>query len=383
VYEIWWRKLMAPTRFPVPDPTRIATRFPRLGLQTDQDAFWVNIEAPPYPLSRCEVLVGLVAEPAVTAAKRLSVHNSTQNHEVAALATHGANRGPAYVLVDKSVGDEIHLWKHAGGHFNDMYVMSSEFWGRLGGFKTTFTWVDDQKTGKPWTGNESWAYPVVTFPDGTLIATSLPTATSTTSSNRALSTLLGLLSRLGVVAEARTLGYVVYGGARFAIRDDAVGAQALKLIVGLFASSWTKVSQSQIDHLPGAPVDFTLLQNSARPGQESYIVYGRAKFPIPNSRWADDTLRTPEGGFLPHPGHSAGSVASPVPPKALAAIPNMPIDGTLLREENDAKVFLVKDRILHHVPNLTRFDELCLSARNVRVVPDNALAGFVRSFGSI
>ena len=71
--------------------------------------------------------------------------------------------------------------------------------------------------------------------------------------------------------------------------------------------------------------------------------------------------------------------APSVPPGTLGNVPLVPRHGTLLREQNDLKVYLVKKSPLAGnqlcwVTSPAVFDSLCLSRGNVREVPDGSLA---------
>jgi hypothetical protein len=167
-------------------------------------------------------------------------------------------------------------------------------------------------------------YPIVSFPDGTLVKD--PAAADV---------------------------FIVFGGAKFWIPSPAA-ATALGINLGATLG----IDPAELARLPSAPVDFTLLRELNRP--EVYVVYGRAKF------WITSPARLRSLGF------NFGQVHI-VPDGALANIPIMPQEGTLLKEQNDPKVYLVKNSTLCWVTTATVFDNLCLSFRNVRSVPDGAL----------
>jgi hypothetical protein len=52
----------------------------------------------------------------------------------------------------------------------------------------------------------------------------------------------------------------------------------------------------------------------------------------------------------------------------------MPLEGTLLKEQHDPKVFLTANQKLSWVTSPARFASRCLAWRNVRTGPDGALA---------
>jgi len=55
-----------------------------------------------------------------------------------------------------------------------------------------------------------------------------------------------------------------------------------------------------------------------------------------------------------------------------------PIDGTLLKERSDPRVYLVANQRLSWITSPAAMDRMCLAWRHVRTVPDNALAGLTR-----
>ena len=56
----------------------------------------------------------------------------------------------------------------------------------------------------------------------------------------------------------------------------------------------------------------------------------------------------------------------------------IPIDGTLIKEQHDPKVYLVQNQQLRWVTSPAAMDSQCLSWRHVRTVPDNSLATLPR-----
>jgi hypothetical protein len=103
----------------------------------------------------------------------------------------------------------------------------------------------------------------------------------------------------------------------------------------------------------------TLVREWNRP--EVYVVFGGATFHIPNP----PTLITL--GF-------DWSMVRVIPAGSTSKLLTIPIDGTLLREQHDAKVFLVDNQQLRHVKSTNVMDATCLPPRGVRVVPDTSLS---------
>jgi hypothetical protein len=111
--------------------------------------------------------------------------------------------------------------------------------------------------------------------------------------------------------------------------------------------------------LPSTPADGTLLREWDRP--EVFVFFGGAKFWIPNP------------ATLLALGYDWSQVRV-IPPGGTAQLRTMPIDGTLLQEQHDPKVYLVANRQLSWVTSPEAMDALCLPWRHIRIVPDGALA---------
>jgi hypothetical protein len=102
-----------------------------------------------------------------------------------------------------------------------------------------------------------------------------------------------------------------------------------------------------------------LLRDSDR--SEVFVVYGGAKF------WIPDPPTLASLGF------NFGEV-DVVPPGGTSKLGTMPINGTLLKEQSNPKVFLVESQTLRWVTSPNVMDRHCLAWRYVRTVPDGALA---------
>jgi hypothetical protein len=109
--------------------------------------------------------------------------------------------------------------------------------------------------------------------------------------------------------------------------------------------------------------DGTVYREESRP--EVYVIFGRAKFWIPSP----DVLEQHYGGW--------GAVQL-VPDGALAAVPSIPRDGTVLRELSSAPVYVVQGGLRHWIPSPEAL-ELYGGWGAVREVPDGALAAIPES----
>jgi hypothetical protein len=94
---------------------------------------------------------------------------------------------------------------------------------------------------------------------------------------------------------------------------------------------------------------------------EVYVVYGGAKFHI------TDPPTLFMLGFN-------WDLVHVIPPGGTNQLTSMPSDGTLLKEQHDPRVYLTWNQQLSWVTSPTRFFSRCLAWRNVRTVPDGALA---------
>jgi hypothetical protein len=110
--------------------------------------------------------------------------------------------------------------------------------------------------------------------------------------------------------------------------------------------------------LPSTPADFTLLRELFTP--EVYVIFGGAGFEVP------DTPTLTSLGF-------SSIQLRILPPGATAKLRQIPIDGTLLREQNDPRVYLVENQKLRWVTSPAAMNGHCLPWRHVRIVADNQL----------
>jgi hypothetical protein len=108
--------------------------------------------------------------------------------------------------------------------------------------------------------------------------------------------------------------------------------------------------------------DGTLLKEQSNPAV--YVVYGGAKFHIPSE---EEFLAL---GF-------AWEAIRVEPDGALVSLPNVPRDGTLLKERSTPPVYVMRGGRKSHIPNEQRFEELGFAWSDIRVVPDGVLARFL------
>lgn len=205
-----------------------------------------------------------------------------------------------------------------------LYTFSpQDFWDFWGGCTVTFTWLSDTIPQGNW-GNQTPApaYPQVRLPDRT------------------------------VMTDGTTVR-IVFGGTDFAVTD-----LAYLTAMGLSTSGAIPLAS-----LPPFPADGTLLREADRP--EVYVVYGGAKFWIPN----------PETLFALGFDWSRVKV---VPSGGTAKLAAMPISGTLIKEQSDPRVYFADGQVLRWVTSPAVMDRMCFAWRHVRIVPDNALAPLAR-----
>ena len=313
------------SEYPVVDPRTVAGNPPyTFALYFYEDILRMRIEDDA-TISRCQMLVGLSSE--VEWAKEIAGWHLC-NGQVASVSTSDANRGPNYMLLQRAecnAGVHTILFKKTKvlGFMTGMYVLDlNTFWPFLGGKKVTFTWVSDTQGSGKW-GPESSVSPGM--PDGTLIK-----------------------------GENDPKVYVIYGGAKFWIPSPAV--------FDALGFNWAAVqtrADSVVAQIGNTPGDRTLLREQNDP--KVYVIYGGAKFWIPSSAVFDAL------------GFNWSNVRT-VPDGSLAPLSAVPRDETLLKEQNNDSVYLMTGGRRSWVTSPTRFQQLCLSPENLRIVPDGALA---------
>ena len=198
-----------------------------------------------------------------------------------------------------------------------------DFWDFWGGCTVTFNWFSDRAGSGLW-GSQTPAptYPLVSFPDRTLMR------------------------------KADGSFVVVFGGTDFT-PDDSIFINGIR-----YLDAFDPLAAVPFSQLPPTPVDGTVVREWNRP--EVYVVYGGAKF------WIPDPPTLFALGF-------DWSRVGVIPPNGTAKLRTVPIDGTLLQEQHDPRVFLVESGQLRWVTSSAAMDARCLPWRHVRVVPDNSL----------
>jgi len=126
----------------------------------------------------------------------------------------------------------------------------------------------------------------------------------------------------------------------------------------LSSASIRVVPDGAVASVPIVPRDSTLLGERSHP--EVYVIYGGARI------WISSTSELQALGF-------ALANVRVVPDGALAALPSIPSDGTLVRERSHAEVYVVYGGAKFWIPSTTEFQALGFLSTNVRVVPNGAL----------
>jgi hypothetical protein len=322
--------------YPVLDPRRTAGPGPyHYGYVLNWDAIQIDVRRTP-SLSNCQMLVQLVAT--VTETKEIQAWNMFSNNFVnsisssgGALATMTIRRAGAPGQSCGSGADTVVLCRDFSwprGRTALYTFPPQDFWDFWGGCTVTFEWFNDTVTnGGKW-GNQvpQPTYPLVQLPDGTLMVN----ATGT-----------GFL--------------VVFGGAGFVADNAFLNANFPDLSVAVpFDSS-----------LPSTPADGTLLREMNQ--HQTFVVFGGARFAIPRFH----LLRQTPFPFDPN-------AVRIIPQGGTAQLLTMPIDGTLVTEQTEQKVFLAANGQLRLVTSPSAMDMNCLASRHVRTVPNNTLASLPR-----
>jgi hypothetical protein len=279
---------MAWTTLPLPDPLLAPNGAPiTTGVRTQDDALAFKVSEAPRPgVGPCQIEIVLEtfagdAErgiPAVTWGKKV-VAWSAQLGDVDSIERHDNIHGPVSMLLDRNF-DELHLYKLVfGGRWWDEYELNmDELWQFCSGRSLTITWMDDRhQHNLDSSGNwvdlppppYAYSYPffgeVETVDgvfrhlvDGTVLQT--PAAPRFALGPDGWLTLpprpSGQHYRPG---EEPIVAWVVYGGARFAIRDNPEGLEVARRTSWLMLNP-AIVEQATIDNVPTSPLDFTTLQ---------------------------------------------------------------------------------------------------------------------------
>jgi hypothetical protein len=319
--------------YPVLDPRRTAGPGPYFyGYRLNWDDLQINVQRT-RSLSSCQMLVQLLA--AVTETKEIQAWNMFSNNFVdsisssnGVLASMTIRKAGAPGLSCGTGADTVVLCRDFSwprGRTALYTFPPQDFWDFWGGCTVTFNWVFDTMGSGRW-GNQTPAptYPLVQLPDGSVMS-------DATGANL----------------------FIVFGGAKFPIDDTFINATSPDL---------SNVSPF-ISDLPSTPADFTLLREIDRP--EVFVVYGGAKF------WIPDPPTLHMLGFdFPQ--------VRVIPSGTTAQLRTVPIDGTLIKEFADPKIFLVTNGQLSWVTSPSSMDNRCLPWRHVRTVPNAALASLPR-----
>ncbi len=148
--------------------------------------------------------------------------------------------------------------------------------------------------------------------------------------------------------------FTIYGGGKFEVPDMNEFNS-----MGYIENQVRIVPDSALNYIADVPGNGALLQERGKDG--IYVIYGGTKFPVP-SQAAFNAL-----SFLPGNMHT-------VPQGSLAKLPELPVDGTLLREMSRSEVYVMRNSTRHWVPSSQMFLAQGFIWDNVRVVPDGDLA---------
>jgi hypothetical protein len=231
-----------------------------------------------------------------------------------------------------------------------MYTFgTNDFWDFWGGCTVRFAWVGDTSyNGRPWApsgaNTPAPAYPAVRLPDGTLMRNAAGTGVSVVFGGTDFPADPGYLGYFAVETTTATTRTVLEPDPR----DRLLGTRDRTLLAGAVPFM----------PLPPIPADFTLVREWNRP--EVYVVYGGAKFHIPDP----PTLFAL--GF-------DWSMVRAIPAGGTSKLTDMPINRTLIKEQHDPTVFMVENQKLRSVTPAVMEAE-CLPWRHVRVVPDTTLS---------
>jgi hypothetical protein len=317
-------------KYPVLDPRRTAGPGPfRYGYNLAADGI-VVVVARDSSLSPCEMRVDLVF--ALDEPKDILAWNFCTNTWVDRIGSPGLGL-PASMTFSKPMsiglasgqGADTVILRRRDAAFQNWtpwyWFPVQDFWDFWGGCNVTFDWQNDYVRPRgPW-GDETPppSYPLVPLPDGTLMVDGM-----------------GNFS-------------VVFGGTDFAVPPN---------LLRVWIPALTEVLPSR--PLPSIPADFTLVRELFAP--EVYVIYGGAPFQIP------DTATLASLGF-------SMSQVRVLPPGGTAKLRQMPIDGTLVREQNNPRIYLVENQKLRWITSPAAMNGRCLPWRHVRIVADNQLAG--------
>jgi hypothetical protein len=315
--------------YQVLDPRRTARSGPtfQYGYAVALDAIRIDV-TPMTGLPSCKMIVNFTTT--LTEGKEIQAWNMLDHNFVDRIGSAGLGLSNSMTITKAMCGtgaDTLVLCRYYAwpqGRTALYTFPPQDFWDFWGGCAVKINWLRDNIGSGIW-GNQTpdRTYPLVLFPDGTIMRDS-----------------------------AGTGFMVVFGGAAFATDGAFLAA------VGLIENTVIPFSP-----LPQAPADFTLVREISDP--KVFVVYGGAKF------WIPDPMTLSTLGF------NFGQVRL-VPSGGTAQIGTLPVDGTLIKEQHDPKVFFVENSQLRWVTSPAAMDSNCLPWRHVRTVPDNSLAALPR-----
>jgi hypothetical protein len=329
--------------YPVINPNSLMTELPhRYGYGFHQDGIMITVEDDP-SLTRCQIRVILTTPPIVTWRKELHAWNFMNNNSAAFIATEDIDHGPREMVITigkcHSGTDTILFKKIAWNRIMySMYTLNSyELWTYWGGKKVTFDWEIDNRGSGIWGEQTTIPAPQV-YPNGTLL----------TGDNVMIYQIQGM-------AKFEHLN-------RFSPPDLDPWPPTPRPPQGdppqLFNP--IQVDKSFMERVREQAMDGTLLRESNRP--EVYVMFGGAKFHIPDAATAARMGFNLNNVGVVRPGSIKVNDSE-----------NIPRHGTVLREETDPRVYVMRNGQKCHIASPTRMDQLCILGSDVRFVPDGGL----------
>ena len=292
-------------------------------------------------LSSCEMTVALTSTLHET--KEIQAFNLFLNNWVDSISTFGsgqtismnirrATNPRTSVRHRRRYGRAVPAFCVAQRGRTALYTFPPEdFWDFWGGCKVTFEWFSDTVANGEW-GSQTPEprYPSVRFPDGTLLRQDI------------------------LLPDGRETErfWLVFGGAAFGLGYGDLGAFGFDAVA---AASALRVS------LAARSVDAGELHPGPR-GERPR----RSSSSIGREVWIPDPPTLFRLGF-------DWSRVRVIPAGGTSQLSTMPINGTLIKEEHDPKVFLVDNNKLRWVTSPAAMDGRCLPWRHIHVVPDNSL----------
>jgi hypothetical protein len=330
--------------YPVIDPYRCAGPGPyAFGYPFAWDAVVIRVARNP-SLSRCQMRVELSSISSTLAeTKQIQAFNYYNNSWSDYIDTDPAGAVTAMTIEKRRPGqgcdvgaDTVVLARADLFGPKAFYTFPpDDFWDFWGGCTVTFEWQFDADYfhgaapfGPSGLQTPPPRYPIVRFPDRTLMRDA-----------------------------AGTGSRVVFGGTDFAA-DDSIVINGVR-----YLDAFDPITAVPFSQLPPTPVDGTLVREWNRP--EVYVIYGGAKFHIPDP----PTLFAL--GF-------DWTRVGVIPPNGTSKLLQIPIDGTLIKEQHDPRIFLVDKQTLRRVQSPAVMAARCLPWRHVRTVPDTTLATLPR-----